>query len=101
MEKQVRFAGIYDDRHDHDEKNRGIHIATFHYVENFKLTLTQEERRQVWYTGTDCEFFVRAWECEERRRKTTMAMMPPRKQRVVAKTKDWAAMANGILGIET
>jgi hypothetical protein len=99
----------YDDGNDDNSRSSSstcfascVHV-TLYTVENFKSTLTDDERQQYWYTCTDYDRFKREWEycqhyCNESSKSTTINTVTTTKRKV--KSKDWANQVNHILGID-
>jgi len=99
-----------------DVKTNRINV-TVHYIESYKSALTDDEKDQYWYNGTDFDRFSHEFEQyqqqlldadKHRHRKLEISGEDDQennhrlsKPKHAVKNKDWANQVNAILGIDT
>ena len=104
--------GVNDDHESKNGLNTNRINITVHYVESYKSTLTDDEKYQYWYSGTDFDRFSREFEqyqqqmlddygshCNKPEINGENNHRKPKPKHIV-KNKDWANQVNAILGID-
>ena len=104
--------GVNVDNESKNSLNLNRMHVTVHYVESYKSTLTDDEKYQYWYNGTDFDRFSREFEQYQQQMLdhdgshcNRLEMNGDVEHRITkpkhgVKNKDWANQVNAILGID-